>query len=154
MEEGQSPPVVAMGPATVTRPAEPLRLAANFLFLSAGEFGAKLLAFASFTYLARTLGPVSYGAIEFTLAVMVFFSLPADLGLGAYGAREIARWRIFGSANWWWKCLCTARLPCLWRRWVLQSCVSSGWRDGMSVSPHPSQPPFMPLVACDPTAPG
>jgi PST family polysaccharide transporter len=80
-----------MGPATVIRPAEPLRLAANFLYLSAGELGAKLLTFASFTYLARTLGPVAYGAIEFTLAVMVFFSLPADLGLGAYGAREIAR---------------------------------------------------------------
>ena len=91
MEEGQSPPVVAMGPATVAGPAEPLRLAVNFLFLSAGEFSAKLLTFASFTYLARTLGPVSYGAIEFTLAVLVFFTLPADLGLGAYGAREIAR---------------------------------------------------------------
>jgi O-antigen/teichoic acid export membrane protein len=91
MEEGQPPAVVAMDRATVTRPAEPLRLATNFIFLSAGEFTAKLLTFASFTYLARTLGPVSYGAIEFTLAVMVFFSLPADLGLSAYGAREIAR---------------------------------------------------------------
>src|SRR5208283_2522514 len=91
MGEGPSPPVVAMGPAPVTRPAEPLRLAANFLLLSAGEFTAKLLTFLSFTYLARTLGPVRYGTIEFTLAVMVFFSLPADLGLGSYGAREIAR---------------------------------------------------------------
>jgi O-antigen/teichoic acid export membrane protein len=63
----------------------------NFLFLSTGEFGAKLLTFASFTYLARMLGPVSYGVLEFTLAVVVFFTLPADLGLGMYGAREIAR---------------------------------------------------------------
>jgi O-antigen/teichoic acid export membrane protein len=52
---------------------------------------AKLLTFASFSYLARILGPKNYGFVEFTLAVMVFFSLPADLGLGEYGAREIAR---------------------------------------------------------------
>src|SRR5215475_6726094 len=70
---------------------EPKRLAANLLFLMAGEFTAKLLTFASFSYLARTLGPRDYGFIEFTLALMVFFSLPVDLGLGSYGAREIAR---------------------------------------------------------------
>ena len=83
--------VVTIGTAAAIRPVEPRLLAVNFLFLSVGEFGAKLLTFASFTYLARTLGPVSYGAIEFTLAVMVFFTLPTDLGLGMYGAREIAR---------------------------------------------------------------
>lgn len=66
-------------------------LAVNFVFLSAGEMTAKLLTFASFSYLARLLGPQHYGFIEFALAVMVFFSLPADLGLGSYGAREIAR---------------------------------------------------------------
>ena len=67
------------------------RLAINFLFLSGGEFGAKILTFLSFTYLARTLGPTNYGFLEFTLAVMVFFTVPVDLGLGSYGAREIAR---------------------------------------------------------------
>ncbi len=66
------------------------KLALNFFLLVAGEMTAKVLTFASLTYLARTLGPTDYGFIEFTLAVMVFFSLPADLGLGAYGAREIA----------------------------------------------------------------
>jgi O-antigen/teichoic acid export membrane protein len=71
--------------------AEPRRLAVNFLFLSCGEFTAKLLTFASFSYLARVLGPWYYGMLEFTLALMVFFTLPVDLGLGAYGAREIAR---------------------------------------------------------------
>src|SRR5580700_5574738 len=84
-------PVVAMITAVAIRPVEPKRLAINFLFLSGGEFGAKLLTFASFTYLARTLGPVSYGSVEFTLAVMAFFTLPTDLGLGTFGAREIAR---------------------------------------------------------------
>jgi PST family polysaccharide transporter len=61
------------------------------LFLLAGEFTAKLLTFGSFSYLARTFGPRDYGFIEFTLALMVFFTLPVDLGLGSYGAREIAR---------------------------------------------------------------
>jgi O-antigen/teichoic acid export membrane protein len=66
------------------------KLAFNFAALAAGEMTAKLLTFASLSYLARTLGPSNYGFIEFTLAVMVFFSLPADLGLAAYGAREAA----------------------------------------------------------------
>src|SRR5579862_24355 len=73
------------------KPAEPRRLAINFLFLSAGEFTAKMLTFASFSYLARTMASGEYGFLEFTLALMVFFTLPADLGLGSYGAREIAR---------------------------------------------------------------
>jgi len=78
---------VAVRPA-----AEPRRLAINFIYLSAGELTAKLLTFASFSYLARTLGPRGdYGFLEFALAVMVFFTLPVDLGLGTYGAREIAR---------------------------------------------------------------
>src|SRR3954453_12730190 len=73
------------------RAAEPRRLAINFLFLSGGEFTAKLLTFASFSYLARHLGAWNYGLLEFTLAIMVFYTLPVDLGLGSYGAREIAR---------------------------------------------------------------
>jgi O-antigen/teichoic acid export membrane protein len=66
------------------------RLAFNFFLLAGGEMTAKVLTFAGLTYLARSLGPANYGFIEFTLAVMVFFSLPVDLGLGSYGAREIA----------------------------------------------------------------
>ncbi len=85
------PAAVQPSPAPATRPAEPRRLAVNFLFLSCGESFAKLLTFASFSYIARTLHPWNYGLIEFTLALMVFFTLPVDLGLGSYGAREIAR---------------------------------------------------------------
>ena len=94
MEEAAATAGVAMageGPACVTPAAEPRRLAINYLFLSGGEFTAKLLTFASFTYLARVLGPLNYGSVEFTLAAMVFFTLPADLGLASYGAREVAR---------------------------------------------------------------
>jgi O-antigen/teichoic acid export membrane protein len=72
-------------------PVEPRRLALNFLLLSLGEFTAKLLTFASFSHMAKVLGPWYYGLLEFTLAVLVFFTVPVDLGLGSYGAREIAR---------------------------------------------------------------
>jgi O-antigen/teichoic acid export membrane protein len=69
---------------------EPRRLAINFALLSGSEFTAKLLTFAAFSYLARALGPKDYGFLEFTLAVMVFFTIPVDMGLGIYGAREVA----------------------------------------------------------------
>ncbi|MGC4055083.1 MAG: oligosaccharide flippase family protein [Paludibaculum sp.] len=67
------------------------RLAGNLLSLGAGEAAAKLLSILAFTYLGRTLGPQSYGRMEFAMAALVFFHLPADLGLSLYGAREIAR---------------------------------------------------------------
>ena len=82
-----APPEHSSSPDTTA----PKKLAINFAFLSGGEFGAKLLTFATFSYLAHALGPTNYGFLEFTLAVMVFFTLPVDLGLGIYGAREIAR---------------------------------------------------------------
>ncbi|MEJ7607147.1 MAG: oligosaccharide flippase family protein [Bryobacteraceae bacterium] len=66
-------------------------IAANYVLLSAGEFVAKLLAVLAFTHLGRVLGPNHYGSLEFGLAALIFFSLPVDLGLGTYGAREIAR---------------------------------------------------------------
>jgi len=83
-------PIVAAPPNPAGHLDTGRKLALNFFLLVAGEITAKLLTFASLTYLARTLGPADYGFVEFTLAVMVFFTLPADLGLGSYGAREIA----------------------------------------------------------------
>lgn len=67
------------------------QIAANFVLLSAGEFAAKFLAVLAFTQLGRVLGPNAYGILEFALATLIFFSIPVDLGLGVYGAREIAR---------------------------------------------------------------
>src|SRR6478609_8165938 len=91
----QSSPAAAVAQAPIaeeklTQVAASPRLAINFFFLSGGECIAKLLTFVTFAYLSRALGPSQYGFLEFTLAVMVFFTLPVDLGLGAYGAREIA----------------------------------------------------------------
>ncbi|MBI3664623.1 MAG: flippase [Acidobacteria bacterium] len=84
------------------------RLARNYLFLSAGEFGAKLLAFTAFTFLGRVLGPERYGSLEFALAVMVFFTLPVDFGLGDYGAREVAKNR--ARAAEFLRSICSLRL--------------------------------------------
>ena len=66
------------------------KLAANFSFLTGGEIFSKICTFAAFTFLARTLGPQQFGYLEFTLAVMVFFTLFVDFGSSPYGAREIA----------------------------------------------------------------
>lgn len=76
---------------TTARPVPARRLAGNLFSLGAGEIAAKLLSILAFTYLGRTLGPQAYGRLEFALAALIFFHLPADLGLGLYGAREIAR---------------------------------------------------------------
>jgi O-antigen/teichoic acid export membrane protein len=72
-------------------PIDARRLAGNYLLLLAGELLAKLANFFAFTFLGRILGAAQYGNLEFTLAVMVFFTLPVDLGLGVFGAREVAK---------------------------------------------------------------
>ncbi|MHC4160077.1 MAG: flippase [Planctomycetota bacterium] len=66
-------------------------LASNFTFLTTGEILSRLCTFAAFTFLARVLGPETFGHLEFTLAVMVLFTLLVDLGTSPYGAREIAK---------------------------------------------------------------
>ncbi len=67
------------------------KLATNYTFLSGGEAISKLCTFVAFTYLARILGPHYFGYLEFTLAIMVFFTLFVDFGSSPYGAREIAK---------------------------------------------------------------
>lgn len=70
---------------------QPARLVRNFVLLAAGEFASKLFGFAAFAYLARVLGPGEFGQLEFALAVIFFFTLLVDCGLGPYGARELAK---------------------------------------------------------------
>lgn len=86
------------GPALQTAPekesAHPggrRAIALNYLLLAFGECLAKVFSFLSFSHLARALGVGRFGNLEFVIAVMVFFTLPVDLGLGSYGAREVAR---------------------------------------------------------------
>ena len=66
-------------------------LARNLVWLTAGETATKVCTFLAFTYLGRTLGPERYGDLEFSLGTVIFFTLFVQMGLGSYGAREIAR---------------------------------------------------------------
>lgn len=67
------------------------QLATNFAILTGGEILSKICTFAAFAFLARVLGPINFGNLEFTLAIMVFLNLLVYCGSGPYGAREIAK---------------------------------------------------------------
>lgn len=67
------------------------RVARNYLLLSAGELAAKVCTFLAYTSLGRSLGPERYGDIEFAISTTLFFALFVQFGLGAYGARELAK---------------------------------------------------------------
>ena len=67
------------------------RLATNYAILSGTELISKLLSAIAFAYLARVLGPLNYGYLEFTLAIIFFFTLLVDCGLSSIGAREFAK---------------------------------------------------------------
>jgi len=59
--------------------------------LALGEAISKIFTFVSFTYLGRNFGPATYGEVEFSLSITLVFALFLQMGLGAYGTREIAR---------------------------------------------------------------
>lgn len=63
----------------------------NFLSLSSGEFISKLLGLVRVIFLARILGIELFGTLEFAGAILLYFVLFADIGLGVLGTREIAR---------------------------------------------------------------
>ena len=63
----------------------------NFALLAGAESISKLFAFAAFTYLARVLGATRYGELEFTLALVFFFSIIVDCGQSTFSAREVAK---------------------------------------------------------------
>ncbi len=67
-------------------------VARNFFALVSGEAVARLTAFATTIYIARTLGAESYGVIGFALAVILYLSRIADGGMEFFGLgiREIA----------------------------------------------------------------
>ena len=68
-----------------------MKLFRNFLSLAVAEVISKLVTFAAFAYLARKLGPSTFGSIEFAAAVLMCASLLVDQGFNAFGAREIAK---------------------------------------------------------------
>lgn len=69
------------------------RIIKNTISLLTGDIFAKLLVFVVIVYLARVLGPGSFGKINFAMAIVAYFTLIADLGLPIVGTREVARER-------------------------------------------------------------
>lgn len=66
-------------------------VARNFFTLGSGEAIARIIAFAATVYVARVLGPESYGIIELAAAIALYFSRVADFGIDlGLGVREIA----------------------------------------------------------------
>lgn len=66
-------------------------VARNFLALGSGEALARIVAFGATVYIARTLGPASYGVIGVAAAVMLYLGRVADFGIEqGLGLREIA----------------------------------------------------------------
>ncbi len=68
-----------------------MHLGRNYLYLSIAELASKVITFAAIAYLARVVGPMSYGYFEFAAAALFCAGLIVDQGLGPYGAREIAK---------------------------------------------------------------
>ncbi len=67
------------------------KLLRDFVTLSGGDLLSKMVGFLAFAYLARTLEPKSYGAVEFAIAISLFFAMIIDCGLGPIGVREVSR---------------------------------------------------------------
>ena len=66
------------------------RLLHSFGWIAAGEAASKAAGFLGFAYLARTLGPTGYGALELAVAVAMLGYLVVDFGLGPVAARRLA----------------------------------------------------------------
>ena len=67
------------------------KLLRDFLTLSGGQLFSKIIALLAFIHIARTLEPVQYGAVEFAVALGLFFTLAINFGLAEVGARRIAQ---------------------------------------------------------------
>jgi O-antigen/teichoic acid export membrane protein len=66
-------------------------VARNFLKLGSGEIFTRLITFIATIYVARVLGPESYGIVGFALAVTLYLSWFTDFGIELLAPREIAR---------------------------------------------------------------
>ncbi len=67
------------------------RTAKNFVSLSVAQMISQAVLFLVIVYLARILGAANFGKIAFAQAVVLYFTLIANLGLTTLGIREVAR---------------------------------------------------------------
>ncbi len=63
----------------------------NFRWLAAGTFSAHAFLIVSTVYLARVLGNVGFGRLNFVQATVLYAMVLTDFNLPLYGMREIAR---------------------------------------------------------------
>lgn len=68
-----------------------MRQAKNLIYLSGAEAVSKIVTFTAIAYLARVMGPVGFGYLEFAGSVLLCAGLLVDQGFGPYGSREIAK---------------------------------------------------------------
>lgn len=67
------------------------RLWRDLIALAGGQMASKLLGFLAFAYLARTLSPAGYGAVEYAAGLAFIAAMFVDAGLSPIGVRRIAR---------------------------------------------------------------
>jgi O-antigen/teichoic acid export membrane protein len=77
--------------ATLRAPLEQhqLQVTRNFFTLGAGELIARIIGFGATIYAARQLGASAYGIIGFSMTLMLYAAMIADLGMEQYGPREV-----------------------------------------------------------------
>ncbi len=74
-----------------SRPAENSRVPLNAALLSSAKFIRTVIGFLFFLFLARRLGPDTFGKYMFAFALSEIFSIVGDIGLHEYCIRELAR---------------------------------------------------------------
>ena len=67
------------------------KLSKNFIWLAAANIVSSLFGAVLFIYLARVLGPDSFGYFSYALTITFFLANFVDMGLSTYGIREIAK---------------------------------------------------------------
>ena len=66
------------------------KLIRDLAVLTGGEFVTKLIAVGAFAFLARTLAPEGYGAVEYVVGLTTLFVMAVDCGLGTIGVKRLA----------------------------------------------------------------
>jgi len=68
-----------------------VRFLTDLFVLSGGQIFGMIVGFLVFAYLARVLGPVAYGNIEYGMGLVAFFTMIVTWGLGPIGVRDFSR---------------------------------------------------------------
>lgn len=77
------------------------RVAKNFLSGSTIQIASQIIWLFVVIYLARALGPSSYGTFSVAIATMAYFALAMTFGLPTIGIRKVARDNAVALQTWW-----------------------------------------------------